>query len=138
PGSLGRPGEAGRGTAVIRDFPGIIELASMVKLLSSQFNQSADAAMTAVTLRRPLTRAGLRLGLAAGLLAALAGCGDDAATQETARPAWVVQASTQGAAPTAYAGEVRARFEPALAFRIGGKISKRFVDVGARVKKDQP
>ena len=94
--------------------------------------------MTAVTLRRPLSRAGLRLGLAAGLLAALAGCGDDAATQETARPAWVVQASTQGAAPTAYAGEVRARHEPALAFRIGGKISKRFVDVGARVKKDQP
>lgn len=94
--------------------------------------------MTAVTLRRPLSRAGLRLGLTAGLLAALAGCGDDAATQETARPAWVVQASTQGAAPTAYAGEVRARHEPALAFRIGGKISKRFVDVGARVKKDQP
>ena len=94
--------------------------------------------MTAVTLRRPLSRAGLRLGPAAGLLAALAGCGDDAATQETARPAWVVQASTQGAAPTAYAGEVRARHEPALAFRIGGKISKRFVDVGARVKKDQP
>lgn len=94
--------------------------------------------MTAVTLRRPLSSAGLRLGLAAGLLAALAGCGDDDAKQETARPAWVVQASTQGAAPTAYAGEVRARFEPALAFRIGGKISKRFVDVGARVKKNQP
>ena len=94
--------------------------------------------MTAATLRRPLFRAGLRLGLAAGLLAALAGCGDDSATQDTARPAWVVQATTQGAAPTAYAGEVRARYEPALAFRIGGKISKRFVDVGARVKKDQP
>ncbi|GAB2664152.1 multidrug efflux RND transporter periplasmic adaptor subunit MexJ [Arenimonas aestuarii] len=74
----------------------------------------------------------------AGLLAALAGCGDDAATQETARPAWVVQATSQGAAPTAYAGEVRARHEPALAFRIGGKISKRFVDVGARVEKNQP
>ena len=94
--------------------------------------------MTVVTLRRPLFRAGLRLGLAAGLLAALAGCGDDSASQDTARPAWVVQATTQGAAPTAYAGEVRARYEPALAFRIGGKISKRFVDVGARVKKDQP
>ena len=94
--------------------------------------------MTAVTLRRPLFRAGLRLGLTAGLLAALAGCGDDSASHDTARPAWVVQATTQGAAPTAYAGEVRARYEPALAFRIGGKISKRFVDVGARVKKDQP
>ncbi|HEX5694074.1 MAG TPA: hypothetical protein VFY00_05595, partial [Arenimonas sp.] len=79
--------------------------------------------MTAVTLRRPHFRAGLRLGLTAGLLAALAGCGDDSVTQDTARPAWVVQATTQGAAPTAYAGEVRARHEPALAFRIGGKIS---------------
>ena len=75
--------------------------------------------------------------LSAGLLALLAGCGDDAADQAPARPAWVVQASAQGAAPTAYAGEVRARFEPALAFRIGGKIARRQVDVGARVKAGQ-
>lgn len=94
--------------------------------------------MTAVTLRRPFPRAGLSVGLIAGLLAVLAGCGDDAATTEAARPAWVVQATTQGVAPTAYAGEVRARHEPALSFRIGGKISKRFVDVGARVDKGQP
>lgn len=86
--------------------------------------------MTAVPLRR--------LTLMAGLLALLAGCGDDAQDQAAARPAWVVQATTGGAAPTAYAGEVRARHEPALAFRIGGKISRRLVDVGARVKKGQP
>lgn len=94
--------------------------------------------MTAANLRRPFRRTGLGVGLIATLLALLAGCGEDAATGETARPAWVVQATTQGAAPTAYAGEVRARHEPALSFRIGGKISKRFVDVGARVDKDQP
>lgn len=94
--------------------------------------------MTAANLRRPFPRTGLGVGLIAALLALLAGCGEDAATGETARPAWVVQATTQGAAPTAYAGEVRARHEPALSFRIGGKISKRFVDVGARVDKDQP
>ncbi|GGA87048.1 resistance-nodulation-cell division (RND) efflux membrane fusion protein [Arenimonas soli] len=76
--------------------------------------------------------------MTAGLLVLLGGCGDDSAPPESARPAWVVQATSQGAAPTAYAGEVRARHEPALAFRIGGKISKRFVDVGARVKKSQP
>lgn len=75
--------------------------------------------------------------LSAALLALLAGCGDDAANEAPARPAWVVQASAQGAAPTAYAGEVRARHEPALAFRIGGKIARRQVDVGARVKAGQ-
>lgn len=86
--------------------------------------------MTAAPLRR--------LTLMAGLLVLLAACGDDADNQAAARPAWVVQASTEGAAPTAYAGEVRARHEPALAFRIGGKISRRLVDVGARVKQGQP
>jgi len=86
--------------------------------------------MTAAPLRR--------LTLMAGLLVLLAACGDDADNQAAARPAWVVQPSTEGAAPNAYAGEVRARHEPALAFRIGGKISRRLVDVGARVKKGQP
>ncbi|MNF84134.1 Multidrug resistance protein MdtA precursor [compost metagenome] len=33
---------------------------------------------------------------------------------------------------------MRARYEPELAFRIGGKVTKRLVDMGARVKKDQP
>ncbi len=94
--------------------------------------------MTAPTLRRAFPRAGLGVGLTAVLLVALTGCGDDSATQDPARPAWVVQATTQGAAPTAYAGDVRARHEPALAFRIGGKISRRLVDVGARVDKGQP
>ncbi|WP_374603127.1 efflux RND transporter periplasmic adaptor subunit [Arenimonas sp.] len=94
--------------------------------------------MTAVTLRRPFPIAGLRLALSAGLLALLAGCGEEGEPEGAARPAWVVQATTQGAAPTAYAGEVRARHEPALSFRIGGKISRRLVDVGARVDKDQP
>lgn len=75
--------------------------------------------------------------LSAGLLALLAGCGDEAANEAPARPAWVVQASAQGAAPTAYAGEVRARHEPALAFRIGGKIARRQVEVGQRVKAGQ-
>ncbi|KFL37352.1 efflux RND transporter periplasmic adaptor subunit [Arenimonas donghaensis] len=86
--------------------------------------------MTAAPLRR--------LTLIAGLLALLAACGDDDGGPAAARPAWVVQATTEGAAPTAYAGEVRARHEPALAFRIGGKISRRLVDVGARVKQGQP
>jgi len=36
-----------------------------------------------------------------------------------------------------YPGEVRARFEPDLAFRIGGKISRRLVEVGEAVRKEQ-
>lgn len=37
-----------------------------------------------------------------------------------------------------YSGEVRARFESTLAFRVGGKIVERLVDAGARVKAGQP
>ena len=41
--------------------------------------------------------------------------------------------SADASAPT-YSGEVRSRYETPLGFRIGGKISARYVDVGARVK----
>jgi RND family efflux transporter MFP subunit len=37
-----------------------------------------------------------------------------------------------------YSGEVRARYENDLAFRVGGKVVARFVDVGAAVRKGQP
>ena len=37
-----------------------------------------------------------------------------------------------------YPGEVRARYEPDLAFRIGGKVSKRLVEEGGAVKANQP
>ena len=36
-----------------------------------------------------------------------------------------------------YSGEVRARYENDLAFRVGGKVVARFVDVGATVKKGE-
>src|SRR3546814_14807811 len=45
----------------------------------------------------------------------------------------VVQAQAGEGALIAYAGEVRARHEPELGFRIGGKIIARAVDVGDRV-----
>lgn len=50
----------------------------------------------------------------------------------------VVQPLPAAAMVDSYPGEVRARLEPELAFRIGGKVSKRLVDVGDRVKRDQP
>ncbi|ROL65286.1 efflux transporter periplasmic adaptor subunit, partial [Pseudomonas protegens] len=41
-------------------------------------------------------------------------------------------------ASDSYPGEVRARYEPDLAFRIGGKVSRRLVEEGERVKANQP
>jgi len=67
----------------------------------------------------------------------LAGCGNGQAKPETVRPAMVVQAAPSATAFEAYSGEVRARHEPQLAFRIGGKIARRHVEVGDRVKAGQ-
>lgn len=67
-------------------------------------------------------------------LAACSGNGDEA---PPARPAMVVQAKAGGEGISAFAGEVRARHEPVLSFRIGGKIARRDVDVGERVRKGQ-
>lgn len=68
----------------------------------------------------------------------LAACGRGADEGEPVRPAMVVQPVPAGAAYEAFAGEVRARHEPALAFRIGGKIARRHVEVGDRVRAGQP
>jgi RND family efflux transporter MFP subunit len=37
-----------------------------------------------------------------------------------------------------YSGEVRARYESTLGFRVGGKLTERLVDAGSRVKAGQP
>lgn len=71
------------------------------------------------------------------LIASLTACSGGDEAQPKARPALVVQPVPAGDAVETYPGEVRARLEPELAFRIGGKISKRLVEVGERVKKDQ-
>ena len=71
-------------------------------------------------------------------LVVLAGCGGVPEAEAPARPAMVVQPLAGGGTATAFAGEVRARHEPVLGFRIGGKLAERFVDVGARVKKGDP
>jgi membrane fusion protein, multidrug efflux system len=55
----------------------------------------------------------------------------------TVRPVMVVQPGASMAANSVYSGEVRALEEPQLAFRISGKIAKRFVDVGTPVKAGQ-
>ncbi len=76
--------------------------------------------------------------LVAGLAVALAGCGKSEAPVETARPVLVVQpAGGPQAAFSAYAGEIRAREESALSFRIGGSLVKRLASTGDRVRRGQ-
>jgi multidrug efflux system membrane fusion protein len=67
---------------------------------------------------------------------ALAGCSSEASVEPLPRPAVVERAAPVADAMSAtYAGEVRARREGVLGFRIGGKILARAVDAGARVKR---
>ncbi|MBD7976500.1 efflux RND transporter periplasmic adaptor subunit [Serpens gallinarum] len=80
----------------------------------------------------------LSLALPVSLIALLGACGNGQEVEAPPRPAMVVQPQPAGASLDTFAGEVRARLEPELAFRIGGKVAKRLVDVGERVKKDQP
>lgn len=79
----------------------------------------------------------LRVALPLSLLSVLAACGNGEATQPVVRPAMVVQPVASTELTDTYPGEVRARYEPDLAFRIGGKVVKRHVDVGDRVKQGQ-
>jgi RND family efflux transporter MFP subunit len=80
----------------------------------------------------------VRLLLVAALAAALAACGKP----ESAPPApRAVIAQVVGTKPAengnVYSGEVRARYENDLAFRVGGKVAARYVDVGAQVARGQ-
>jgi len=81
------------------------------------------------------THALLLLAAAAVVLAA---CGTQKTATEPVRPV-VTQRVMPGAAASrdVYSGELRARYETDLGFRIGGKIVARLVDAGARVSKGQ-
>jgi multidrug efflux system membrane fusion protein len=76
--------------------------------------------------------------LAVTVFSLLSACQKDIAVEIRTRPAMVTHPVPAADAVATFPGEVRARFEPELAFRIGGKISRRLVDVGQSVKKDQP
>ncbi len=75
------------------------------------------------------------LGLA---VAVNAGCSSHAEPAPGPRVARVAQpAPAVDQSIHVYPGQVRARYESALGFRVGGKISARRVDVGAKVTRDQ-
>ncbi|HEY8244857.1 MAG TPA: efflux RND transporter periplasmic adaptor subunit, partial [Casimicrobiaceae bacterium] len=71
--------------------------------------------------------------------ATLAACAKHETPVEPVRPVKLARVSIGGiGAATVFAGEVKARHESELGFRIGGKIVARLVDVGAQVKKGTP
>src|SRR6201996_6810385 len=93
---------------------------------------------TPFTLSRPArVSTAAALALAASLLV-LAACGKK---QEATEPVRAVRTMTvgqlAGATTRDYAAEVHARVESRLAFRVGGKITKRPVNLGDRVKGGQ-
>lgn len=77
------------------------------------------------------------MGIAVWVSVLVACSGKDEAP-ETALPVLVVHpAAVAGQAPAVFPGEVRAREESTLSFRVGGNLVKRHVDAGQRVRKGQ-
>jgi len=72
-------------------------------------------------------------------LALLAGCERKAETKAVqARPVRTITAAKSAAGErVGLTGQISAENEASLAFRIGGRIIERMVDVGARVEPDQ-
>ena len=80
------------------------------------------------------------LGVAgAVVIASLSACSKPPEKAEAIRPARVMTVQrSSGADLMVFAGEVRPRYEIDVAFRIGGKLLERRVDMGTAVSKGQP
>jgi membrane fusion protein, multidrug efflux system len=80
----------------------------------------------------------IRVRIAAASVAVsitLAACSHPPPEPEPPRPVRVMVIGTESSsASLRLAGEVRARYEARVGFRVGGKILRRYVDVGGRVK----
>lgn len=70
----------------------------------------------------------------------LAGCGGkETQPQEEIRPVRATTVSrTQSAIGANYSGEIRARYESKLGFKVSGKVVQRLVEVGSHVTPGQP
>lgn len=78
--------------------------------------------------------------VAAGIVSGIAlfACSQQPVAETPVRPVRVMTVGTAGIAPTVeLAGEVRARVESRLGFRVGGKLIVRRVEAGQRVKRGQ-
>lgn len=81
-----------------------------------------------------MSRAAVTALMFAGALAA-GGCDGEKPAPPPLRAVTVVKVSVSAAAgQAAYSGDVRARYETALSFRVGGKLIERKVDVGSVVE----
>ncbi|GAB3259313.1 efflux RND transporter periplasmic adaptor subunit [Chitinimonas naiadis] len=79
------------------------------------------------------------LALLATAVAVLSACGKQAAQYEDVRPVRTTVVQPAGIATgSSYSGEVRARRESALGFRLAGQVVERYVEVGQAVKAGQP
>lgn len=70
--------------------------------------------------------------------ALLVACNSDAPPPVATRSVLVQAVGSTTSGNGAYTGEIRARHEIDLAFRVGGKLSARLVDAGAEIKAGQP
>ena len=78
------------------------------------------------------------LGLSLAATLALVACGKEPATPEPVRAVRTMTVGQlSGATTRDYAAEVHARVESKLAFRVGGKVTQRAVNLGDRVKSGQ-
>lgn len=78
------------------------------------------------------------LPLLLGATVLLSGCRAGDPPPPAARIVLVQAAASAPSTSSVYTGEVRARHEVDLAFRVGGKIAARLVDAGAEIKPGQP
>lgn len=88
--------------------------------------------------RRPLrpARAGTPgLAIVACTVLALAACGAGDDARPDPRPVLVERPGEAATGSVAFAGEVRAREEAVLAFRVGGKLVARHADIGDAVRR---
>ena len=82
--------------------------------------------------------ANFRLALAVAALTVLPACGEKQERVEEIRPVTALKVAPAGGdQDVRYTGDVRARHETALGFRVPGKIVVREVEIGSRVKRDQ-
>jgi multidrug efflux pump subunit AcrA (membrane-fusion protein) len=77
------------------------------------------------------------LALLLGTSALLAGCQAGDPPPPAARTVLVQEAGSAALSSGIYTGEIRARHEVDLAFRVGGKIVRRAADLGDSVKTGQ-
>ena len=104
--------------------------------MSTSFLPNRTSSRVSPPFKAGWAKKGAPLGVLLAAFVALSGCSSEAKTPEAPRPVLVAHpGGGSDAALTAYAGEIRAREESPLSFRVGGKLVRREVDVGAHVRK---